>query len=82
MKPPGDSGKSAYHFASITGSAVRVVAIKPPQSLAETVNLIRSTGIQRVATCSGAGVVAFRGTDSQVAQAERLIQERDIAAAR
>jgi hypothetical protein len=49
-----------------------------PQRLQEIVNTVRTTTkLQRVFPCGTQKALAVRGTDNQIAAAERLVQELD-----
>ena len=79
--PASDTAKHEYHFGVPGTARVFYLAHEvSPSASQELVSRVRSLGIQRVMLCRGANALALRGTDSQVAQAERLIQERNIAA--
>jgi hypothetical protein len=72
--PRGGSDIVRVYFLAHTGT---------PQGLQEMLSQIRSTTeIQRVFICSAPKAVAIRGTAAQLAQAERLIEDRDQPAAR
>ena len=80
-QPAQQPGAFEYPMPRSADGVVKVFYLSQnatPQGMQEMVNMIRSTaGIQRVVACATPRVLALRGSVDQVAQAERLIQERD-----
>jgi hypothetical protein len=82
-QPAGGTPQATNEYAVSRGGndVVRVFFLThagTPQGVKEMLSLIRSkTEVQRVFMCTAPRAVTIRGTAGQLAQAERLIEERD-----
>ncbi len=78
---PASAGRHEFRLPGASDDIVRVFYLKPaqtPQRFQEIVTQVRGiTRTRNVFTYNAARAAAFRGTLEQIAQAERLIQERD-----